>query len=60
MSEHYVTPEAVDKALAAEVVTTAMREWDRQHEWQHLPGESAADKRETEQELARVVAALRV
>ena len=48
VSEHYVTPEAVDKALAAEVVTTAMREWDRQHEWQHLPGESAADKRETE------------
>jgi TRAP-type C4-dicarboxylate transport system permease small subunit len=36
-----------------------MREWDRQHEWLHSPEERAAVRMEAEQELARVVAALR-
>ena len=44
----------------AEVVAVAMREWERQHEWLHSPEERAAVRREAEQELARVVAALRV
>ena len=44
----------------AEVVAAALREWDRQHEWLHSPEERAADRRDAEQELARVVAALRV
>ena len=44
----------------AEVVATTMREWDRQHGWLHSPGERAADTKEAERELARVVAALRV
>ena len=44
----------------AKVAATTMREWDRQHGWLHSPEERAADRREAEQELARVVAALRV
>ena len=36
-----------------------MREWDRQHGWLHSPAERAADRSEAEQELAKVVAALR-
>ena len=60
MTPEAVTPEAVDKVLAAKVVATAVREWDRQHEWKNLLGAGAADKKEAEQELARVVAALRV
>ena len=42
------------------MVAAALREWDRQHEWLHSPEERAADRRDAEQELARVVAALRV
>ena len=42
------------------MVAAALREWDRQHGWLHSPEERAADRREAEQELARVVAALRV
>jgi hypothetical protein len=39
-------------------VAAAMREWNRQHGWLCSPEERAADRRETEQELAMVVAAL--
>ena len=41
-----------------EVAATTIREWDRQHGWLHSP-ERAADRSEAEQELAKVVAALR-
>ena len=44
----------------AEVAATAMREWDGQHGWLHSPEERAADRSEAEQELARVMATLRV
>ena len=44
----------------AEVAAKSMREWDRQHGWLHSPAERAADRSEAEQELAKVVAALRV
>ena len=37
-----------------------MGEWDKQHGWLHSPEHKAADRREAEQELAKVVAALRV
>ena len=37
-----------------------MAAWDRQHGWLHSPAERAADRSEAEQELAKVVAALRV
>ena len=44
------------------VTRAALREFDGQHHdgWLHSPEERAADRREAEQELARVVAALRV
>ena len=45
---------------ATEVAAVAMREWDRQHGWLHSPKQRAVDRGEAEQELAKVVAALRV
>ena len=42
------------------MVAAALREWDRQHGWLHSPEERAAETKEAERELARVVAALRV
>ena len=53
---------AVIAACSEAEWAAAMREcqWDRQHGWLHSPEGRAADRREAEQELARVVAALRV
>ena len=55
----YSSDSTVDIAAEVTVAAAAMREWDRQHGWLHSPKERATDTREAEQELAKVVAALR-
>jgi hypothetical protein len=59
-SEGYYSGDSSDLEGEAEVVAAALREWDRQHGWLHSPEERAAETKEAERELARVVAALRV
>ena len=54
-----VTRQLAKKAEVA-AAAAAMGEWDRRHGWLHSPEGRAADAREAEQGVARVVAALRV